>query len=92
MIRYARWDLGAVELIDPQTRIPLSPLYPLDKAANAEGRRRTLASHTDQNPQSTPESGSADELPPLLRKCLAEYAATSRPPAYLPHRSSKKTP
>ncbi len=31
----------------------------------------------------TPDSET--ELPPLLRKCLADYAANGRPPAYLPH-------
>jgi hypothetical protein len=29
------------------------------------------------------------ELPPLLRKLLAEYAATGRPPAYLPKPTSE---
>ncbi len=80
VIRYARWDLRAVELIDPRTRTPLAALYPLDKTANAEGQRRALP------PADTrPDCPSGDELPPLLRKCLADYAATGRPPAYLPH-------
>jgi len=85
MLRYARWDLRAVELIDPRTLIPLSPLYPLNKAANANGRRRAL-----KPTQTTPALEQSDELPPLLRKCLADYAATGRPPAYLPHRPSDK--
>jgi putative transposase len=87
MVRYARWDLRAVELVDPRTLAPLVPLYPLDKTANAEGRRRALAP-TDESPELTP----GDELPPLLRKCLADYAATGRPPAYLPHPASEKDP
>ena len=85
MLRYARWDLRAVELIDPRTLLPLSPLYPLNKAANAEGRRRVL-----KPTQTEPAPAHSDELPPLLRKCLADYAATGRPPAYLPHRPSEK--
>lgn len=85
MVRYARWDLRAVELVDPRTLAPLVPLYPLDKTANAAGQRRALAP-TDESPELTP----GDELPPLLRKCLADYAATGRPPAYLPHPSSEK--
>ena len=84
LVRYARWDLRAVELVDPRSLAPLVPLYPLDKTANAEGQRRALRP-ADRNP--APPSG--DELPPLLRKCLADYAATGRPPAYLPHPSAE---
>jgi putative transposase len=87
MVRYARWDLRAVELVDPRTLAPLVPLYPLDKTANADGQRRAL-----KPTQTDPEPAQSDELPPLLRKCLADYAATGRPPAYLPHPASEKNP
>ncbi len=86
MIRYARWDLRSVELIDPLTLAPVASLYPLNKAANADGQRRALTSL-----QTNPEPPPGDELPPLLRKCLADYAANGRPPAYLPHSPTKKT-
>jgi len=83
---YARWDLRSVDLIDPHTQEILCPLYPLDKAANASGQRRALepASQADM----TPTQPSA-ELPPLLRKLVADYAATGRPPAYLPKPTSE---
>ena len=84
-IRYARWDLRAVELIDPLTLKPVSSLYPLNKTANADGQRRALKS---SDPESEPTQ--SNELPPLLRKCLADYAATGRPPAYLPHPTPEK--
>ena len=87
VIRYARWDLRAVELVDPRSLAPLVPLYPLDKTANAEGERRALTP-----PDEPPECLSGDELPPLLRKCLADYAATGRPPAYLPQPTSENDP
>lgn len=38
----------------------------------------------------TPEPSAPDELTPLLRKLLAEYAATGRPPAYLPKDDDKE--
>ena len=38
-VRYARWDLGRVDLVDEPTGTILSPIYPLDKTANADGRR-----------------------------------------------------
>jgi hypothetical protein len=78
-LRYARWDLTRVDLIDPRTGAILCPVKPLDKAANADGQRRALdPPETDASP--TPSSGIA----PLLRKLLADYAATGLPPAYLP--------
>lgn len=85
MIRYARWDLRSVELIDPLTLAPIASLYPLNKTANADGRRRALKPLQISN-----EPVQSDELPPLLRKCLSDYAANGRPPAYLPHPPAKK--
>lgn len=80
-VRYATWDLGHVTLIDEPTGVALSPLYPLDRAKNADGRRRErqpVALATA--PAEPPPSGIA----PLLRKLMADYAATGLPPAYLP--------
>lgn len=80
-VRYARWDLSAVDLVDPHTHVILGALYPLDKAANADGQRRRLV----------PAAPARREIPtttstiaPLLRKLMADYAATGLPPAYLP--------
>lgn len=78
-LRYARWDLSRVDLIDQRTGAVLCPVKPIDKSANADGQRRTLTPvTTDSSP--LPPSGIA----PLLRQLLAEYAATGLPPAYLP--------
>lgn len=78
-LRYARWDLSVVDLIDARRGTVLCALAPIDKAANASGRRRALAAATviDTPPG---ESGIA----PLLRRQMAEYAATGLPPAYMP--------
>jgi len=78
-LRYARWDLTQVDLVEPRSGVLLSPVRPLDKSANADGQRRRLAKGvTDLSPR--PPSGPA----PLLRQLLADYAATGAPPAYLP--------
>jgi hypothetical protein len=68
--------------MDPHTLAPLCAVYPLDKAANADGKRRRLASAPAADPVAPPPAKSG--LPPLLRKYVREYAATGRPPAYLP--------
>ena len=41
-MRYTSWDLTQVHLIDERSGTVLGRLYPLDKAKNADGRRRTL--------------------------------------------------
>jgi len=89
-LRYARFDLSGVELLDPHTDEPVATLYPLDKHRNAERGRRALeplATVTDET-GSRSASHSAPSHPgqmaPLLRRLIAEYAATGLPPAYLP--------
>ncbi len=82
-VRYARWDLGRVDLIDHRGGIILAPIYPLDKTANADGRRAVVAPEgRDVPPEDLPCRDG--ELPPLLKEILAEYSATGLPPAYLP--------
>lgn len=78
-LRYARWDLARVDLVDPATGAVLCPITPLDKAANADRSRRPRApAALDLSP--LPPRGMA----PLLSRLLADYAATGLPPAYLP--------
>jgi len=85
-VRYARWDLGRVDLVDERSGIVLAPIYPLDKSANADGRRALFepggAAVPPENRRRT-----AGELPPLLKSILQEYSATGMPPAYLPKTS-----
>jgi transposase InsO family protein len=81
-LRYARWDLSRVDLVDPRDGTILCPLYPLDRTANADGRRRAVEPGSGELPS---EERPRDELPPLLKKILEEYSATGMPPAYLPH-------
>lgn len=76
-VRYARWDLSRIELIDPHSGAVLSALYPLDKSANAAGLRHIARPGEASRP-------AADGMAPLLKKMLADFAATGLPPAYLP--------
>jgi putative transposase len=87
-VRYARWDLSRVDLVDPRSGTILSPLYPLDRKANADGQRLLFEPDragmpADDGPCPDPR-GATKELPPLLKHLLAEYAATGLPPAYRP--------
>ena len=86
-VRYARWDLGRVDLVDPRSGTILAPIYPLDKTANADGRRAMVERHAADPPNRPGPAEDAREdraLPPLLKQILQEYSATGLPPAYLP--------
>lgn len=78
-VRWASWDLSSVDLVDGRSGVVLATLLPLDKHANADGKRRVLDPEPDLGPEPAP-SGMA----PLLRELMEQYAATGLPPAYVP--------
>lgn len=82
-VRYARWNLSQVHLVDPvNPRTVLSRLYPVDKAKNADGHRRffgPIAGITPPDLPAAPRPGIA----PLLRQLMAKARQTGAPPAYL---------
>ena len=88
VVRYASWDLSRVHLVDERTGVVLDRLFPLDRARNADGRRRTLVANAPT--PATPAPSTAPTVPPLLTKLLSERAATGLPPAYLPKDERKK--
>lgn len=73
-------------LVDPKTDAPLVRLLPQDKRKNASGIRRCV------NPSgpvpapsiSTPLPAPETSMPALIKKLMADYAATGLPPAYMP--------
>lgn len=84
-LRYASWDLSLVYLADPRSGQAICRLYPQDKHKNADGRRRRKEPLIDAGKPAADSGGMA----PLLRKLIAEYAATGLPPAYLPKDESR---
>jgi transposase InsO family protein len=78
-LRYATWDMSHVWLMDPNTDTVLAQVFPVDKARNAEAVRRPLAAGP---PGEDPPAPSG--IAPLLKKLMADYAATGLPPAYIP--------
>jgi hypothetical protein len=88
-LRYAGWDLSAVDLVDPRSAEILSPLYPLDKQHNASGRRRRIAPAAAATEACSPSAPPRSAMAPLLSELLRQYAATGLPPAYLPKEAKK---
>jgi len=79
-VRYQSWNLRRAWLVDERDSTLLVKIYPQDKIKNSDGLRRTLVPLVD-----LPEADiDTDPYPPLLRKLLADYAATGIPPAFIP--------
>jgi transposase InsO family protein len=85
ILRVARWDLSSVDLVDPRSGTHLATILPLDKTANADGRRRAVPTTAATAPVPASEPAAAPSgIAPHLRQLMADYAATGMPPAYLP--------
>lgn len=87
-VRYTRWDLSAVTLVDPHTNTCIDTLYPQDKSKNASGLRRALVPDKEKQAQ---EKQAPAGIAPLLKDLMAQYAATGLPPAYLPKNEEQKS-
>ena len=85
-LRFATWDLSRVLLVDDSTGRILCALFPLDRAKNADGRRRL----TPLAPAPAPVAPTG--MAPLLRQLIANYAATGLPPAYIPKPDQEDIP
>jgi putative transposase len=84
-VRYTRWSLTSVDLVDERTGSFLARLYPQDKVANGDGVRRgleRLPDDIDPDPSTTEPS---EDIAPLLRQLMEQAAATGLPPAYVPY-------
>lgn len=89
VVRYARWDLSNVDLVDARTGTHLATLLPVDKLANADGMRRALEP-VDPDALTAPVVSSG--VAPLLTELMREYAATGLPPAYVPDSRALRAP
>lgn len=83
-VRYARWDLSLVDLWDPDQRVILARLLPLDKSKNAEGRRRLREGAEVGDPVDSRAASSQSGIAPLLRQMIEKTRASGLPPAYVP--------
>lgn len=81
-VRYARWNLQLIHLVDVTTDTLLCRVYPLDKEANADGRRRRIEPTAADEAIEAAELP-ADEIPPYLREIVSRYADTGKPPGYI---------
>lgn len=84
VLRHRSWDHSVAYVVDPRTDAVLARIHPLDKARHASGQRRALAPVSTAPDEPARPREPSDPVPPLLRRLIAEYAATGLPAAYLP--------
>ena len=84
-VRYARFDMARVSMVDPHTGVELCRLHPLDKHKNADGRREQLR-------PATTTTAKPSGIAPHLHRLMARYEQPGRAPAYLPDPHSAQTP
>ena len=90
-VAYKPSDLSMAYLVDPRTSNNIGSIYPQDKTKNAGGIRRTIKPVLQTTDGLSPDSLQTQPIPPLLRKLLADYAATGLPPAYLPREEASSS-
>jgi putative transposase len=83
-VRYARWDLSTVDLLDPREETILCTLYPQDRQHNADRARRTLETVGEPSVELAEQAPRASGPAPLLRELMSTYSANGLPPAYIP--------
>jgi hypothetical protein len=93
-VRYARWDLGLVHMMDEGSGTNLAQLLPLDRAQNADRRRAKI--DLGGRPSTVCEDPPAlladlESLPPLLRRLLRETDMLARPPSFIPSTKDNET-
>jgi len=84
-VRFRNWDLGKAWLADKDGK-QIAVIYPQDKTKNYQGQRKTRSPLPATEECQPGHDG--QQYPPLLRKLLADYAATGLPPAYIPMEES----
>jgi putative transposase len=84
-VRYARWDLSLVDVVDERTGTLVCALHPLDRARNADSRRRVV------DAGAAPAAPRPGGMAPLLEKMIANYESAGLPPAFLSQSNEEET-
>lgn len=83
VVRYARWDLSKVDVVCEHSGQVQAPLYPLDKAKNADAKRRIRAAAVEKAPDLAARA--EGEIAPHLAALMRQYTQTTGlPPAFIP--------
>ncbi len=77
-VRYAPWDMTTLSMVDPETGAFIQRLLPWNKAAAADGNRRSLT-----KPVHTPAPIPKTEPPPLLQGMIDQFRESGLPTPYL---------
>jgi putative transposase len=81
-LRARRWDKSWVYLYDRANATFLERIYPVDKQANADGRRRLLPA-AEPSVTSQPSDSPREPIAPKLQKHLSAMDAQGLPPPFI---------
>lgn len=79
-LRYASWNPSRLWLVDKETKKILHRLWPVNLEKNSDGRRRAVSSVPGEIPRNLKPT---NEMAPLLRKMVEDYAATGLPQMFM---------
>ena len=82
IVRYVLWDLSRAWLMDERGDNVICRIRPVNLLENSSGKRK----YTPENNDSSKPDSPKEEIAPLLKKMMEDYAATGLPAAWLPTR------
>ena len=68
LVRYARWDMSFVHVVDYATGQEIMRIFPVDKETNADGKRRLLS-----EPIPISSDRKRTSLPPYMQELVQQY-------------------
>lgn len=78
LVRYARWDLSFVHVVDYASGNEIMRIYPVDKLQNADSKRRSIESPVQISPDLT-----RTVLPSYLQELIQQYEQLTNKPMWV---------
>lgn len=86
LVRYARWDLSFVHIVDYASGKEIIRIYPVDKEKSADGERRQI-----ETPIPTSSEKKRTVLPPYMQELVRQYQELTNKPLWVkPHTNQQK--
>ncbi|MBF0442224.1 MAG: DDE-type integrase/transposase/recombinase [Oligoflexales bacterium] len=78
LVRYARWDLSFVHIVDYASGKEIMKIYPVDKLKNSDGQRRLI-----ETPVEISQERKRTVLPSYMQEMMRQYFELSNKPLWV---------